>query len=64
MAGARRDRPGILIRFPAGGQQRIRLQTREDGLSIDQIVLSAEKYLTSRPGPAKNDTTILPRTLP
>ena len=59
-----RDRPGILIRFPAGGRQRIRLQTREDGLSIDQVVLSAEKYLTSRPGSAKNDTTILPRTLP
>ena len=57
-----RDRPGILIRFPAGGHQRIRLQTREDGLSIDQIVLSAEKYLTSRPGLAKNDTTIVLRT--
>jgi hypothetical protein len=40
----------------------MRIQTREDGLSIDQIVLSAEKYLTARPGPAKNDKTILPRT--
>jgi hypothetical protein len=58
-----RDRPGILIRFPAGGRQRIRLQTREDGFSIDQVVLSAEKYLTSRPGSAKNDATILPSTI-
>jgi hypothetical protein len=57
-----KDRPGILIRFPEGRSQRIRLQTREDGLSIDQIVLSAEKYLTSRPGLPKNDTTIVPRT--
>ena len=59
-----RDRPGILVRFPAGGSQRIRLQTREDGLSIDQVVLSAEKYLTTRPGSAKNDATIVPRTSP
>jgi len=53
---------GTLLRFPEGGHQRIRIQTREDGLSIDQIVLSAEKYLTTRPGTAKNDKTILTRT--
>jgi hypothetical protein len=58
-----RDRPGILVRFPTGGRQRIRLQTREDGLSIDQVVLSAEKYLTRRPGSPKNDATILPSTI-
>jgi hypothetical protein len=40
------------------------IQTREDGVSIDQVVLSAEKYLTRRPGTAKNDTTILPGTQP
>jgi hypothetical protein len=50
---------GVLLRFPGGGQQVIRVQTREDGVSIDQIVLSAESYLTSRPGSGKNDTTIL-----
>jgi hypothetical protein len=33
-------------------------------VSIDQIVLSAEKYLTTRPGLAKNDRTILPATAP
>ena len=42
----------------------ILIQTREDGVSIDQVVLSAEKYLTKRPGSAKNDATILPSTQP
>jgi len=31
-------------------------------VSIDQVVLSAEKYLTTRPGAAKNDKTILAKT--
>ena len=51
---------GPKIYFATTGTQRMRIQTREDGLSIDQIVLSAEKYKSSRPGAAKNDTTILP----
>ena len=55
------DQHGTTIRFAQGGWQRLRIQRREDGLSIDQIVLSAERYLTTRPGTAKNDTTILPR---
>jgi len=46
------------LRFP-NGVGRIRIQTREDGVSIDQVVLSAEKYKTARPGAAKNDTTIV-----
>jgi len=50
------------LRFPKGGYQFIRIQTREDGVSFDQVVLSAEKYLDRRPGSAKNDTTILPFT--
>ena len=53
---------GVTVRFPEGGLQHIRIQTREDGVSIDQIVLSSEKYLTARPGTAKNDKTILTRT--
>jgi len=32
---------------------------REDGVSVDQIVLSAVTYRTTRSGAAKNDTTIL-----
>jgi hypothetical protein len=53
---------GMLLRFPEGGFQKVRIQVREDGVSVDQIVLSAEKYLTSRPGTVKNDTTVLPST--
>jgi hypothetical protein len=53
---------GALLRFPDGGGQQIRIQVREDGVSVDQIVLSAVRYRTSRPGAAKNDTLILPAT--
>jgi hypothetical protein len=49
------------VRFP-GGSGDIMIQTREDGVSIDQIVLSSEKYVTTRPGAVKNDATILPAT--
>jgi hypothetical protein len=51
----------LTLRFPAGGLQTVRLQTREDGVSIDQIVLSAERFVSTRPGAVKNDTTILPQ---
>jgi hypothetical protein len=53
------DRNGALLRFPEGGSQRLVIQTREDGVSIDQVVLSSEKYVKTRPGAAKNDNTIL-----
>jgi hypothetical protein len=56
------DKPGVLLRFPKPDWQRIRIQRREDGFSFDQIVLSAQKYKTQRPGTAKNDDTILDRT--
>jgi regulation of enolase protein 1 (concanavalin A-like superfamily) len=51
---------GPEIYFAASGTQRIRVQMREDGLSIDQIVLSRGPYLSSAPGATKNDGTILP----
>ena len=54
---------GPVIYFSRTGTQRIRLQTREDGLSIDQIVLSPSLYLLAAPGPAKADTTILPESI-
>jgi hypothetical protein len=53
------NRNGVTLRFPEGGRRRIRIQVREDGVSIDQIVLSAVKYRTTRPGTAKNDTVIV-----
>jgi hypothetical protein len=46
----------------SGGPQTMRVQQREDGIAIDQIVLSPDTYLTASPGVTKNDTTILPKT--
>ncbi len=53
---------GVTLRFPDGAYHQIFIQQREDGVSIDQVVLSSEKYATARPGSAKNDATILART--
>jgi hypothetical protein len=55
---------GPPIYFATTGRHTIRVQTREDGISIDQMVLSASQYLTTRPGALKNDTTILASTTP
>jgi FG-GAP-like repeat len=54
----------VLLRFSDmnGGRAGIWIQTREDGVMIDQIVLSSNKYKTTRPGAAKNDAVILRRT--
>jgi hypothetical protein len=53
---------GPLVYFGTTGPQRLRIQYREDGLSIDQIVLSPSTYLSSAPGGVKNDATILPKS--
>jgi Bacterial Ig domain len=50
---------GQNITFKTTGTHTIRIQTREDGLSIDQIVLSPSRFLTSAPGALKNDAVIL-----
>lgn len=50
---------GPLVMFSHSGLHTIRVQTREDGLSIDQLVLSARNYLSRAPGLLKNDSTIL-----
>ncbi|HEX5736714.1 MAG TPA: PKD domain-containing protein [Blastocatellia bacterium] len=55
---------GPAIYFQTTGQQTIRVQVREDGLSIDQIVLSPGAYLNTSPGALKNDNMILPRSSP
>jgi hypothetical protein len=34
---------------------------REDGIGIDEVVLSSSQYLTQAPGAVRNDTTILPQ---
>ena len=53
---------GLYIHFATSGTQTIRVQRREDGVSIDQIVLSPATYLNTPPGALKIDTTILPKT--
>jgi phosphatidylserine/phosphatidylglycerophosphate/cardiolipin synthase-like enzyme len=53
---------GPPVYFRTTGPQTIRVQTREDGLSIDQIVLSHTTFVNSPPGALKNDTRILTRT--
>lgn len=52
---------GPLLYFATTGPQTIRIQVRDDGLSIDQIVLSPQNYVNVPPGATKNDTTILPK---
>ena len=52
---------GPLVRFARSGHHTLRIQTREDGLSIDQVVLSRLTYLTASPGVLRDDTTILRR---
>jgi endonuclease/exonuclease/phosphatase family metal-dependent hydrolase len=47
---------GPKIYFATTGTQRLRVQTREDGLAIDQIVLSASTYLSSAPSSAASPT--------
>jgi phosphatidylserine/phosphatidylglycerophosphate/cardiolipin synthase-like enzyme len=45
--------------FASSGTHTIRVQIREDGLSVDQIVLSRGPFLTAAPGATKNDGTLL-----
>jgi hypothetical protein len=52
-------RLGGSIYFATTGTHTVRVQVREDGISLDQIVLSPSAYLTTAPGAAKNVTTIL-----
>lgn len=53
---------GPLIYFQTTGTQTLRVQPREDGISIDQIVLSPSTYISASPGALRNDTVILPKT--
>lgn len=51
---------GPQIFFQTTGTHTIRIQGREDGVGIDQIVLSPSTYLFTSPGALKNDNTVLP----
>jgi hypothetical protein len=52
---------GTKIYFASTGTHTIRVQQREDGAVIDQIVLSPDPntYRDTAPGPLQDDTTIL-----
>jgi hypothetical protein len=49
------------IFFEQSGAQTIRVQVKQDGFSIDQIVLSSATFMSAAPGPLKNDATIVPK---
>jgi hypothetical protein len=49
------------VRFANSGTHTIRIQVREDGAQLDQIVLSPSRYLARSPGALKNDVIIVPK---
>ena len=51
--------PGANIYFATTGTHTVRVQQREDGAIVDQIVLSPGTYLTTAPGARRDDTTII-----
>jgi hypothetical protein len=50
-----------VVRFATGGRRTIRVQTREDGVEVDQVVLSPQRYFDHPPGGVQNDRTIVAR---
>ena len=52
----------LAIEFSSDGPHTIRVQTREDGVEIDQIVLSSSNYMNASPGSPRDDGTILARS--
>jgi regulation of enolase protein 1 (concanavalin A-like superfamily) len=49
---------GPLVYFSTTGTHTVRVQVREDGLSIDQIVLSPSTFISQAPGQPKFDGTL------
>jgi hypothetical protein len=47
------------VTFGSTGPHTLRIQVREDGFWLDQIVLSPAQYLNTSPGPPTNDSTIV-----
>lgn len=47
------------VQFPTAGQHTIRVQTREDGVFVDQIVLSRGAFLETAPGAESKDATLV-----
>ena len=55
---------GTSVHFKSTGTHTIRVQLRESGFEIDQIVLSPQTYLSTAPGSRTSDSTILAANLP
>ncbi len=55
---------GKPLYFQTTGTHTLRVQVREDGLSIDQIVLSPQTFLSNAPGKRVTDATVLAANLP
>ncbi|MGE3403272.1 MAG: phospholipase D-like domain-containing protein [Vicinamibacterales bacterium] len=51
---------GPVVYFAETGPKTIRVQVREDGLSIDQVILSRDVFLNTAPGQPKSDGMIYP----
>jgi hypothetical protein len=49
------------VTFATSGAHTLRIQIREDGMTLDQIILSPSAYLSAAPGPVSNDHTIVPK---
>ena len=50
------------VSFASTGTHTIRVQIREDGVEVDQIVLSPATYMAKAPGTITNDGTIVPKS--
>jgi endonuclease/exonuclease/phosphatase family metal-dependent hydrolase len=55
---------GPLVYFSTTGTQTMRVQTREDGLSIDQIILSPAEHLSTAPTSLETPTNVAPAPEP
>src|SRR5438067_1750198 len=53
---------GPTVRFATSGMHTLRIQARELGLGIDQLILSSHKWLMTRPGAPKKSTNVYPKT--
>jgi endonuclease/exonuclease/phosphatase family metal-dependent hydrolase len=52
------------VKFAAAGRHTVRVQLREDGVEVDQIVLSPITFASKAPGTIINDTTIVAKPAP
>jgi len=49
------------LTFASSGSHTLRLQVREDGVRLDQIVVGPTTCVNTPPGPASNDATRVPK---